>query len=94
MAGAVAATLVACATAKTPAPHVDPVALRKRVADTLARDARVAADTRVDVNSRTVVILSGRVASKEEREVAGKLACSVEGVSVVYNELKVESTIR
>jgi osmotically-inducible protein OsmY len=42
------------------------------------------------VNAKTgIVTLSGRVETPEERESAGRLACSVKGVTVVYNQLDV-----
>jgi osmotically-inducible protein OsmY len=38
-----------------------------------------------------VVTLSGRVATDADREVAGKLASSVKGVAMIYNEIQVEN---
>lgn len=95
VAAAAAATLLACTTAKAPALRVDGSALTSALNATLAKEARLARVTKVAVNSATgVVTLSGRVASAEERELAGRLACSVKGVSVVYNELEVQHAVR
>ena len=71
---------------------MDSQALENGVKSALARDGRLAQATSVDVNPATgVVRLSGRVATAEERASAGRLACSVKGVRVVYNEIDIRS---
>lgn len=95
VAAAAAATLLACATAKAPARRVDDSELTTALRARLAKETRLATFTKVAVDPATgIVTLSGRVASKEDREIAGRLACSVKGVSVVYNELQVQGAIR
>lgn len=90
-----AASLVACATVQTRAARMDSPALENGVKNALARDGRLADATNVDVNPSTgVVRLSGRVASAEERASAGRLACSVKGVTVVYNEIEIQRARR
>lgn len=90
-----AAFLAACTTVRTPAARMDSPALENGVKNALARDGHLAEATNVDVNPATgVVRLSGRVASAEERASAGRLACSVEGVTVVYNEIEIQRTRR
>ena len=87
--------LLACATAKAPARRVDEAALTAALRAKLAKEARIASVTNVTVDPATgIVTLSGRVASPEDREIAGRLACSVKGVSIVYNELQVRRAIR
>ena len=85
-----AAMLLACATSKAPQARVDAGALATAIKSSLAKDARLAKAASVDVNAKTgIVTLSGRVETPEERESAGRLACSVKGVTVVYNQLDV-----
>ena len=56
----------------------------------LASDARLPRGASVAVDPQTgVVRLSGNVANAEERANAGRVACSVQGVTVVYNELEI-----
>ncbi|HVO50561.1 MAG TPA: BON domain-containing protein [Thermoanaerobaculia bacterium] len=89
MSGA-AATLLACSTSRAPQARVDANALATAVKSKLAKDARLANTASVGVNARTgIVTLSGRVRTPEERESAGRLACSAKGVTVVYNQLDV-----
>lgn len=90
-----AAPLLACATAKAPEARVDGPALTDVVKSTLAGDGRIARVTNVEVDSTTgVVTLTGRVANAEERESAGRLACSVKGVTVVYNVIEIRRAPR
>jgi osmotically-inducible protein OsmY len=85
------ATLAACAGTRRPDAHVNAPALVSVVRSSLERDGRVASATSVSVDARTgAVRLSGRVASAAERETAGRLASSVKGVTLVYNELEVQ----
>ena len=57
----------------------------------LARDQRLSKLTSVKVNpANGVVTLSGLVPTDAEREAAGKLASSVKGVAMIYNEIQVE----
>ncbi len=61
----------------------------------LARDARFSKLTKVTVNpANGVLTLSGQVPSESDRADAGRLASSVEGVAVIYNELQVETATR
>lgn len=86
-----------CATAQTAtrATCRDVAAIEAAVKAKLAKNARLAAGTSVRVNqSNGVVTLSGRVASKEDRAAAGRLASSVRGVTVVYNEIDVDDPLR
>ena len=70
---------------------MDGPALESGVKSALARDGRLLRATNVDVNPSTgVVRLSGRVTSPEERASAGRLASSVQGVTVVYNEIEIQ----
>jgi osmotically-inducible protein OsmY len=87
---AAAAGLLACTSTKAPEMHVDAAALQSSLKVTLAQDARLADVAGVEVDARTgVVTLSGRVETVEDRESAGRLACAVKGVTVVYNEIDV-----
>ena len=91
---AAAMTLLACTTAKAPARRVDGLELTATLKSTLAKETRLARVTKVAVDTATgVVTLSGRVANAEERELAGRLACSVKGVSIVYNEIEVRGGV-
>jgi osmotically-inducible protein OsmY len=55
-------------------------------------DARFSTGTSVKVNpANGVVMLSGRVATDADLDVAGKLASSVKGVAMIYNEIQVEN---
>jgi osmotically-inducible protein OsmY len=86
-----AGPLLACASSRTNASRVDVPALESDLRSSLARDARLAAGTSVHVDPATgIVRLSGRVASAEERRRAGRLASSVKGVTIVYNEIEVQ----
>jgi osmotically-inducible protein OsmY len=90
-----AASLLACSTARPPEARLDGTALESGVKSALARDGRLARATSVDVNPATgVVTLSGRVTSPEERASAGRLASSVEGVKIVYNEIEIQRARR
>lgn len=61
----------------------------------LARERRFAKLTKVTVNpSNGVVTLSGQVPSESDRDEAGRLASSVKGVAMIYNELQVETATR
>lgn len=87
---AAAAVLLACTTSRAPKANVDADSLATAVKSKLAKDARLANAASVNVNARTgIVTLSGRVGTPEERESAGRLACSAKGVTVVYNQLDV-----
>ncbi|HSB64649.1 MAG TPA: BON domain-containing protein [Thermoanaerobaculia bacterium] len=58
-----------------------------------ARDRRLSTVTSVKVNpTNGVVTLSGLVPTDVEREAAGKLASSVKGVAMIYNEIQVENS--
>jgi osmotically-inducible protein OsmY len=61
----------------------------------LTGDARFARLTTVAVDpTRGVVKLAGEVSSEEDRAYAGRLASSVRGVEVVYNEIQVHGPRR
>ncbi len=88
-----AASLASCATVRTHTARLDSAAVEEGVKSALARDGRLAAATSVDVNPSTgVVRLSGRVPTKADLEKAGRLACAVKGVGIVYNDLEVRRT--
>lgn len=87
---AAAALLFACTTSEPPQARVDAGALERAIRSSLARDARLAKAASVDVDARTGrVTLTGRVETPEERANAGRLACAVKGVTVVYNQIDV-----
>ena len=80
-----------CSTAPPIAARVDPGTLTAHVEAALATEPRIAGAAKVSVDAaRARVTLSGVVATKEDRETAGRLACSVKGVTVVYNLLDLE----
>jgi len=61
----------------------------------LAKNARFSKLTKVTVNpANGVVTLSGHVASEADRAEAGRLASSVKGVAMIYNELQPETRTR
>ncbi len=69
----------------------DTAEIQRALQATLARDGRLSSVTSVKVNpANGIVTLSGRVATEAEREAAGKLASSVKGVAVIYNEIQPE----
>lgn len=75
--------------------RVDDVALRSGVSASLSKDADLARLAKVDVDPSTgVVTLSGSVPTQADREKAGRLACAVKGVGVVYNDLEVRRAKR
>lgn len=80
-----------CSTARPLNAHGDTAEIEEALQAKLFPDARFATVTRVKVNpTNGVVTLSGRVATDADREVAGKLASSVKGVVMIYNEIQVE----
>jgi osmotically-inducible protein OsmY len=69
----------------------DTAEIQKALQMKLAGDARFSRVTNVKVDpANGVVTLSGRVASESEREDVGKLASSVKGVAMIYNEIQPE----
>lgn len=61
----------------------------------LAQERRFSKLTKVIVNpSNGVVTLKGQVPSESDRDEAGRLASSVRGVAMIYNELQVETATR
>ncbi len=92
--GAVA-SLVACATVRTPTARVGSVALENGVKNALAQDGHLARLAKVGVDPSTgVVTISGRVPTKGDLEKAGRLVCAVKGVEIVYNDLEVRRVER
>lgn len=90
-----AGVLAGCTTSGAPDARVDTPALVKDLQASLARDENLARVTSVAVDPKTgVVTLSGRVESPEERANAGRLACSVKGVKVVYNVIQIQARAR
>jgi osmotically-inducible protein OsmY len=96
--GAALASVVAvlggggCNTALPLNAHGDTAEMKEALQAKLFRDARFSTVTSVKVNpANGVVTLSGRVATDADREVAGKLASSVKGVAMIYNEIQVEN---
>jgi|NGEPerStandDraft_6_1074524.scaffolds.fasta_scaffold29446_1 osmotically-inducible protein OsmY len=81
-----------CNTAQPLNAHGDTAEMKEALQAKLFRDARFSTVTSVKVNpANGVVTLSGRVATDADREVAGKLASSVKGVAMIYNEIQVEN---
>lgn len=89
LSGAGCSTTTPAAAAR--ADHADIEALKAE----LTREARFSRLTNVSVDpSSGVVKLAGEVSSKEDRADAGRLASSVPGVAVVYNEIQVRGPAR
>lgn len=81
-------------TTRAPLTQADSAAVEQLKAK-LSREARFSKLTKVTVDPKSgVLILSGQVPSESDRADAGKLASSVEGVAVIYNELQVETATR
>jgi osmotically-inducible protein OsmY len=69
----------------------DTAAIQEALQTKLARDGRLSTLTSVKVNpANGIVTLSGQVATDADREAAGKLASSIKGVAMIYNEIQVE----
>jgi osmotically-inducible protein OsmY len=95
-----AAGAAGCSTARawnarsTGVPTVAP-ARAEALKSSLETDTRLPRGASVAVDPQTgIVRLSGSVANAEERVNAGRLVCSVEGVTVVYNELEIRRAAR
>jgi osmotically-inducible protein OsmY len=80
-----------CSTARPLNVHRGTAGITEELQAKFFRDARFSTGTSVKVNpANGVVTLSGRVATDADLEVAGKLASSVKGVAMIYNEIQVE----
>lgn len=70
---------------------IDTAEIRRALEAKLSRDARFSTITAVKVDPASgIVTLSGTVPTEADRDAVGKLASSVPGVSMIYNEIQPE----
>jgi osmotically-inducible protein OsmY len=80
-----------CSTVHPVNANVNTAEIQEALQAELARDRRLSMVTTVKVNpANGVVTLSGLVPTDSDRAAAGKLASSIKGVAMIYNEIQVE----
>lgn len=86
-----ASFVAGCKTSTSAGTQIDDAAIKTSVKAKLAADVKLSTLTNIEVNSTNgVVTLAGQVDNPDQRQLAGMVARSVDGVVKVNNELQVK----